>query len=239
MFLVGYPRSGNTWACYLLAYCLNCKYDDYDDPGVHPRDEYQRKFVKGGLLHASFEGTMGGIFKTHALEIEHPAFRPLIYVIRDGRDVMVSYFHYKKEIIARPASGQQPPGNGHSDKQIQHGLFSGFVRKYTDEWVNHVDSWMKKSPDCIIKYENLLSDPVLTLKNIFETLDVDVHARVIRESLGIFDFQIMSGRKAGVENNDSFFRKGVSGDWKNYFIDDDLDYFYSKAKNILSEFNYI
>ena len=54
MYVVGYPKSGNTWLCYLLAYCLNSKYDDMDDPGTHPRNEYQRRHVKGGLKHVTY-----------------------------------------------------------------------------------------------------------------------------------------------------------------------------------------
>jgi len=55
MYVFGYPKSGNTWLCYLLAYCLNTEYDDLDEPDIHPGDEYQRSFVKGGLAHCSYE----------------------------------------------------------------------------------------------------------------------------------------------------------------------------------------
>ena len=55
MYVVGYPKSGNTWFCFLLAFCLNAEYDDLDAPGIHPTNEYQRRYVKGGLAHPSYQ----------------------------------------------------------------------------------------------------------------------------------------------------------------------------------------
>ena len=32
-----------------------------------------------------------------------------------------------------------------------------------------------------------------------------------------YSFEKLSGRKQGQENNSKFLRKGIAGDWKNYF----------------------
>jgi len=95
MYVVGYPKSGNTWFCYLLSYCLNAEFDDYDVPGVYPINESIRKCVNGKLKHKSYQGHLGKILKTHWLKPLHKTNEPIIYLVRDGRDVMVSYYHYE------------------------------------------------------------------------------------------------------------------------------------------------
>ena len=37
----------------------------------------------------------------------------------------------------------------------------------------------------------------------------------------------LSGRKSGTEKKSSFYRKGVVGDWKNYFDEDLLNQLYT------------
>ena len=38
------------------------------------------------------------------------------------------------------------------------------------------------------------------------------------------------GRKAGIEKNSNFFRKGISGDWKNHLNDNELILFERSLK---------
>lgn len=69
MLVIGYPKSGNTWFCFLLAYCLNVPYDNLAAPGMHPRDEYQKSLVKGGLPHKSFMNITKGVWHTHEYDV--------------------------------------------------------------------------------------------------------------------------------------------------------------------------
>ena len=240
MFIVGYPKSGNTWFCYLLAYCLNCEYDDYDDPGVHPRSPYERKYVKGGLQHKSWQHHVGRVFKTHKKYIRCEAKEPLIYLVRDGRDVIVSYFYYLKKFF--PDAFLRTV-NRSGWRQIlrlfsQQNDFRTFMKRFTREWVSHVDYWLNRNPDVLVRYEDLKSDPLATLRTVFTALQIEVPDQIIQEAVEIFSFRKMSGRKEEEENKSSFYRKGIIGDWRNHFSPDDKDYFSKKAFIVMSRLGY-
>lgn len=53
----------------------------------------------------------------------------------------------------------------------------------------------------------------------------DADAAEIRE---VTDFKKITGRAAGQENVNHHFRKGVSGDWENYFTDAVKEAFFAK-----------
>ena len=248
MYVIGYPKSGNTWLCFLLAYCLNTEYDDLDSPGIHPTDQYQRRYVKGGLAHTSYQNEIGQVLKTHRQDSEGLSSQePLVYLLRDGRDVMVSYYFFLHTYInprnlyvvkrwlffkIRNLFSSSFKADGKNQK------FSAFLRKYTDEWVTHVSGWLDRKPTAVIRYEDLKISPEATLNRLFEQLDVQVAPEVIQQALKIFDFQQLSQRPAGEENRQSFFRKGVAGDWKNHFSAADLDFFHQRASKIMRQANY-
>ena len=247
MYVVGYPKSGNTWLCYLLAYCLNAEYDDLDAPGIHPRNEYQRRYVKGGLEHTSYQDKLGKVLKTHTLEIKNQDSTPVVYLVRDGRDVMVSYSYYKNSFTQKSISWS-------SYKTILRQLyrlsiekltavkkdwvFSWFMRRHTLDWVNHIDTWMKKKPIAIVKYEDLKTIPEKTLEELMLKLGVQVDSEIIQQAVQIFKFENLSNRRTGEENKKSFYRKGIVGDWKNHFSSSDTAFFNKKASYILEILGY-
>ena len=247
MYVVGYPKSGNTWLCFLLAYCLNSEYDDLDAPGIHPTDEYQRRYVKGGFDRISYQTQIGKILKTHRQDLEEISLNdPVIYLTRDGRDVMVSYYFFKNTYFY---AGNLPPlkrllfqARGLLNKNPKHQLgvqdFSCFLHQYTEEWVAHISTWLKRKPAAVIRYEDLKDNPQITLSQLFAQLDVQVSPKIIEEALHIFDFQQLSQRKEGEEDRKSFFRKGIVGDWQNHFSSQDLEFFNQKAGTVMSQLGY-
>src|SRR5215208_2620625 len=91
IFIVGYPKSGNTWFQNLVCsvnfgvhpeFTPNTLIQDLV-PDVHAKPYYKR-----------YEGPT--FFKTHHLPREE--YRRGIYLLRDGRDVMVSYFSFKNAL---------------------------------------------------------------------------------------------------------------------------------------------
>ncbi|MEO1670470.1 MAG: sulfotransferase domain-containing protein [Cyanobacteria bacterium J06631_2] len=247
MYVVGYPKSGNTWLCFLLAYCLNAEYDDVDAPGVHPKNEYQRRYVKGGLDHPSYQDQVGQILKTHCQGGElAPSSEPLAYLIRDGRDVMVSYyffhrayfnprnFSFAKRYLVKTRNLVRQSFKA-TDSEAD---FSLFLRQHTDEWVSHVTTWLKRHPTAIIRYENLKAIPNQTLQDVFAELGVEVAPATVQQALEIFDFKQLAKRKEGEEDRSSFFRKGIVGDWQNHFSPADLEFFESKAASVMQQVGY-
>ena len=83
------------------------------------------------------------------------------------------------------------------------------------------------------KYEKIVRFEDLTGKNQLEHwtellafLDLPVDQSKIASILSTYNFEYWSkGRKKGEEDQSSHMRKGISGDWKNYFTPKVEDYF--------------
>ena len=92
-------------------------------------------------------------FKSHFLP--QPQYRRVIYLLRDGRDAMVSYLHYENSLKGKKLD------------------FLDFVTAegnlFPCKWHRHVETWMQnpyKAEMLVIKYEDLLEDTVGQLENI-------------------------------------------------------------------------
>ncbi len=238
MYVVGYPKSGNTWCCYLLAYCLNSEYDDIDSPGIHPRGIY-RKCVKGGLKHPSYQKELGKIMKTHRLKLPDERSEKVIYLVRDARDVMVSFYFYMKNISEDNKDTFIKSLFKKFFRKEDISDFSGFLKKRLPDWKKHVKLWLKKDPDIILKYEELSQHPEKTLKKVFRKLEVEIPETLIREAIDIFSFNRMAKRNAGEENQKSFFRKGIVGDWVNHFSQEDISYYVMELNDIRNICEYL
>jgi len=85
-------------------------------------------------------------------------------------------------------------------------------------WQNHVDYWIPRVK-CFLRYEDMLRDPYNTLTKAIAVLNgsEEFNETLLKQSIDTYDFKKLAGRNRGQENQDSFFRKGVSGDWRNYF----------------------
>lgn len=128
MWLASYPRSGNTYLRILLnaafGSVVTSKYDE--DYSAFPE-------VFGNILGRTAPDRFG-IRKTHDIEAD---CSPAIYIIRDGRASVVSYFHFcqKFEVNRSLESiirGQTPFGSwsshyrGWSPKERESTLFLRF-----------------------------------------------------------------------------------------------------------------
>ena len=247
MFVVGYPKSGNTWLCYLLAYCLNSEFDDFDVPGVYPLDLQLRKKVKGGLLHQSYSKELGKVLKTHGGAENIPTNnRPIVYLLRDGRDVIVSYYHYEYGY-----KRQLPLWDKRLALRTRVHLlrwkitssffkpsFSMYVRRRSIEWARHVRGWKARGWDSMICYEDLRTDTPSAIEKLILSFGIKVPLQIIDEAVELFSFNKLSGRAKEEERRTSFYRKGKIGDWKNFFGIAEQKIFLEQAHDVMDEFGY-
>jgi hypothetical protein len=72
----------------------------------------------------------------------------------------------------------------------------------------------------------LIDDLEGNIRNIYSFLNVKVNKKIISKAAGKSKFSnFSSGRKNGVEDKNSFYRKGVVGDWKNYMNKENVELF--------------
>ena len=132
----------------------------------------------------------------------------VIHIIRDARDVVASSLHHRLRAGFSDALDQNAPS------------FNEVVRASTDSWVTHISKArrqgeLRATQYMEVRYEDLLSRPLESLTAVMAFLRVSEDVAYIKDCLDVADFKKLSGREKGEEDKQSFFRKGIAGDWKN------------------------
>jgi len=129
IFLVSYPKSGNTWTRFLLGNLMNPEESitfanvERKVPDIHAKS---RKALKNSPRPR--------VIKSH--ECFDPRYRRVIYIVRDPRDVAVSAYHYDRK-----------------EKNILDGfpvdtyVSTRFMKtdEYFGAWGEHAGSWLVNS----------------------------------------------------------------------------------------------
>ena len=85
-------------------------------------------------------------------------------------------------------------------------------------WQEFVRSWRGRDSVIYVRYEDLLDDAVAELKRVIAGLGREIPSdERIRDIVDKYSFKRIGGRNPGTEDKGSFLRKGIAGDWKNYF----------------------
>ena len=208
LFVLGYPKSGTSWMCQLLA------------------DYLRLPFPQHSLFPLGCEAVL------HSFEAPSKKYKRGVYMVRDGRDTVVSaYFHTRGKMLAGSSStyfcrlfagldlDAEPRKNMavFLERLILHP--SGGWTKLPN-WGDHVRACYRlpSQPLVLVRFEDLLSDGPRTLSRVIEQLTgCEPEPTRIEESIARFAFTAQSGRKQGDEDRNSYLRKGQAGDWVNHF----------------------
>ena len=171
---------------------------------------------------SSLKKGKGYLFKSHSLppkSVRKDVF--YISVIRDPRDLMVSMSKYVSHLpVELGGWGKEFSKLDERNKLIEVINKSDFIFDLYNAWANY--------DNCLLfKYEDLKTDIYNSVIKIVDFTGINVTDRKIRNSISKNDFKKVSGRKSGSEKTNSFYRKGIVGDWKNYFDNELLEYLYT------------
>jgi hypothetical protein len=104
-----------------------------------------------------------------------------------------------------------------------------------EEWSQWIRSWREnRNPEhsLEISYEELLSGSFSTFRNVAQFFDLNDSEEQIKSILKRHKFKKIKSKK------DLFFRKGISGDWKNYFDEEIKNLYKKKISHLLIELGY-
>ncbi len=105
-------------------------------------------------------------------------------------------------------------------------------------WDEFVESWINKDV-AFVRYEKLLQDPISELgKSIEKVTNNPVDYHKLQRIVDKYSFDQIANRKPGQENRYSFVRKGIAGDWKNYFNKESREIFNYYAGDQLIKLGY-
>lgn len=171
--LVSYPKSGSTWLRFLLAHVLTDHHADFDSirdtvPPVGRHRGAPALLPSGGRVirsHEPLSPTLGR------------CGRPVVYLVRDGRDVALSYLDHQRRYLQF---------DGELDAFLDLFL-SGQLDGY-GTWDDHVAAALEfgrstPGPFLMVKYEDLRTDPVGQLARVVAFLGVTVEPARLAEAV--------------------------------------------------------
>lgn len=245
VWLASYPKSGNTWLRILLANLLSASdrpqdinamdlpfrvashrglVDDFsllDSDLLHHAEVEKLRAITHDAFAA--EQASAVFVKTHdaytRLDDGTPMLgrhaRAAICLVRDPRDVAVSYAFHSDFPIARAIAVMGDANNvltGYRHAQMPQRLL---------DWSGHVNSWLDQAdiPTQVVRYEDLLADTAGEFGRMLAFLgiaaDAEAVARAVRHA-AFADLQRQEKDAGFVERagNAPFFREGRSGAWR-------------------------
>lgn len=143
----------------------------------------------------------------------------MIVIYRDGRDVVTSDKFFTRDYGGKPFD------------------FAEGVQAWRRDMEAHLSS-AEHHPVFACAYEKLLGDGATVARELFQFLDLPHDDSLIQDILERSSFRFYAGRDPGQEDRKRFYRKGVVGDWKNHFSDEDKKVFKDVAGDMLIRLGY-
>ncbi|KAM9341837.1 cytosolic sulfotransferase 3-like [Pholidichthys leucotaenia] len=229
ILIVTYPKAGTTWVSYILdlIYFEKTWKERQETIPIYNRVPFLEFSIPGfdsGKDLADKLPTSPRLIKTHfPVQFVPKSFWEqnckMVYVGRNAKDNMVSYFHFNRMNKIQPEAGE----------------WSDFLQRFIDgqmvfgSWYDHVNGWWKKKETYsnihYMFFEDMIENTGREIDKLCNFLGLspsaEEKARVTGgaqfdnmkkdqmanySTLPVFDFKISH-----------FMRKGKVGDWKNHF----------------------
>jgi aryl sulfotransferase len=274
-WLVSYPKSGNTWMRMMLASLLSdggpidinqldirigiATFAEMDEfLGIESceltREEIAaaRPALHGAIAAEHDEPLI--LRKVHdrywRTPSGDPAFVPdmsrgAIYLVRDPRDVVISYSHHRGSEIDR-VIGQM------ADDDI---ALAGATLRGKEQlpqplgaWNAHVLSWVDQAeiPTLVIRYEDMLSAPTACLAKVCAHLGIDasesgLHAATVATSFDTLSTQENASgfRERLTSATAPFFRQGRAGGWREQLSTAQAERIGRDHREVMTRFGYL
>ena len=176
----------------------------------------------------------------------------VIHIIRDGRDAAVSAAHHswnfgkaRKKNYEASAKRESTRRDPRELKEAGESIFAeDQLRKIAAEWAARVGRAMEDGPvllgDHYVRCATRASrEPEERVRRLLEFLGAEAGDETVRRCVESASFERLSrGRQRGEEDPSSFFRKGIAGDWRNVFTEEDKRVFKEGAGGLLIKLGY-
>jgi len=213
VFLVSFPKSGNTWTRFLIA---NLAHPDekvgfenihrlVPDPYVTWKREFDRM-------------SRPRIIKSH--ECFDPRYPRVMYIVRDPRDVVISQYHYHRKC-----------------KKIEDGYpMDKFVDRFLagqtcphGSWGENVTTWLTSRHNdprfLLLRYEDMVADPHREMTRVAKFLGVPADGNRVAQAVErsaadrMRKLEKAQADKSSLTKDSrkelSFVRAAKSGGWRN------------------------
>jgi hypothetical protein len=212
IFLVSFPKSGNTWTRFLLA---NLRYPD--EPATFANIDRLIPDPTGTNKKDFDRIPRPRIIKSH--ECFDPRYPRVINIVRDPRDVVVSQYHYHRKI--RKIEDDSPI------ERFVERFLAGETCPH-GSWGQNIGTWLYTSEGdpryLLLRYEDMVADAARELEKVVAFLKMSVKPGQIAQAVERSSADKMRklekaqtdlhGLTRGSRKELSFVRAAGSGGWR-------------------------
>lgn len=239
IFICSYPKSGNTWAKFLLA---NLRYPDENITFANLEKKIPAIYY---YKCRPEKADRPRLIKSH--EAFEPRYPRVIYLVRDPRDVVVSLYHYaiKRKII----------DESYGIERYANEFLTGNVnREYFGSWGEHVGSWLGARRDdadfLVLRYEDMLQDTPQALHRMAQFIGLKSTPEQINNAVDSSAFDKLQTIEATQSKNPliggallgrkdlRFIRRGQAGAWQDELPAGNAERIREKWGQLMQTFNY-
>uniref|UniRef100_A0A3P8X6I6 Sulfotransferase n=1 Tax=Cynoglossus semilaevis TaxID=244447 RepID=A0A3P8X6I6_CYNSE len=230
ILIATYPKAGTTWISYILDLLyFEQKSERETIVPIYERVPFLEISIpsqpKGKDL-ADKLTTSPRLIKTHfPVQFVPKSFweqkSRMICVMRNAKDLAVSYFHFNRMNHVQPEAGDWSVSHGSPCTVVSTVVFGS--------WYDHVNGWWEKKSTysnlLVLFYEDLVEDPGRELDKLCHFLGLSPSSEKKERILSSAHFDNMKQNKMANYSTlpvmdqkvSPFMRKGKVGDWKNHF----------------------
>lgn len=244
VWLASYPKSGNTWLrAFLANYFIDSpqpvsinemqkiSFGDSSAPsyaelgGCDPvlltpaqlaplRDRHLARV--SGNAPVNFVKTHNANIRVSGRLLIPPRLtKAAVYVLRDPRDLVVSYADHFALSPAGAAAAIAEKGN-------RVPASARTVTQFLGDWSSHVRGWTRAKgfPVLVLRYEDMLADPRAAFERVLRLIGAPVDTCVLDQATRFASFEVLAAQEVaqGFREKGStqarFFRKGAAGQWR-------------------------
>ena len=246
IWIASYPKSGNTWvrsflSSYIYKNAKSFNFSDLEKIRAFPSDLeinfLRKKYGKYKFTHMAehwdiFQKNIINknkytFLKTHnaLVNIKNFSFTNLnntlglIYIIRDPRDVAISYSSHLNLNLKDTINHMQ-------NINLTEKTPDNLDRTLITSWSNHYNSWnLLPKKKIVIRYEDLIDNPESSFLKILQYLNqiipIHVDKKLITQTIELVNFnklKLLESENGFIENkspkkNHKFFKEGKKKQW--------------------------
>ena len=231
----GSPKTGTTWMLRLLD-----SIPGYSEIGNFYGDIQRYNEVQPGEIvhgHDWCTPTLVDLLTENQIKV--------VLLLRDPRDQLISrVFHIRRDVNH---NWHDRLRNMPLDQAISVCIEGGEDLPSMRTMIELTQSWLNNGKDFSpVRYEDLVNGTQSEFQRVLRHLDIQIPAKLSQMIVSRNKFErLASGkkfwqtsRKPGQIDPNSHFRKGIVGDWRNYYNDEHKDLFKEVAGDKLVELGY-
>ncbi|XP_076597650.1 cytosolic sulfotransferase 1-like [Chaetodon auriga] len=229
ILIATYPKAGTTWISYILdlLYFGQTSSERQTSTPIYDRVPFLELIfpsVGSGVDQANNLTTSPRLIKTHLpIQFVPKSFWEqncrMVYVARNAKDNMVSFFHFDRMTLTQPEPGDW---SSYLQRFMKGKMLFG-------SWYDHVNGWWKKKQTYsnlhYMFFEDMVEDTGREIDKLCSFLGLSPSVEEKKQITGGVQFDNM--KKNDMANYSTFpvmdfkispfMRKGKVGDWKNHF----------------------